>query len=210
VTVPSGSSSFTDGFGALAPGVRLSEGTTVGSWTAIWDGGGRIEPGYDLGPTLALAPAVATTPSTTHSTLVASVPTFGDTDLTMALRTTSQLRQGSPPNPWEVGWAIWHYTDNQHFYYVILKPNGWELGKADPAYPGAQRFLSTGSDRTFSIGSWHSIHITQIGQSITVAADGTPLTTFVDQERPYLQGSIALYCEDSAVDFGALTASGRF
>ncbi len=181
----------------------------MGNWTPIWDGGGTIERRDGSGPELTLAPAVATTPSTTHSTLAVSVATFGDTDVTMTLRTTSQLRQGSAPNPWEVGWAVWHYSDNQHFYYVLLKPNGWELGKEDPSYPGSQRFLATGSDRTFAIGAWHSVHITQIGQSITVAADGTALTTFVDQERPYLKGSLALYCEDSAVSFGALTASGR-
>jgi hypothetical protein len=204
-------STFTDGFGALTPGVARPEGSTFGSWTAVWDGGGTIEPGadLDLGPTLALAPAVATTPSTTHSALVVSVPTFGDTDLTMMLRTRSQLRRGSPPNPWEVAWAAWHFTDNRHFYYLILKPNGWELGKADPAYPGAQRFLATASDPTFPIGAWHTVHITQVGASITLAADGRLLTTFVDDERPYLEGSIALYCEDSAVDFGPLTASGR-
>jgi hypothetical protein len=138
-----------------------------------------------------------------------SVPTFGDTDLTMTLRTRSQLRHGCPPNPWEVGWAVWHFTDNRNFCYLILKPNGWELGKADPAYPGAQRFLATGSDPTFPIGAWHTAHITQVGGSITVEADGQLLTTVVDEERPYLHGSIALYCEDSAVDFGALTASGR-
>jgi hypothetical protein len=207
VTVPS--NSFTDGFGALAPGVRLPEGATAGNWTAIWDGGGSIVSGSGPTPSLLLAPAVATSPSSTHSTLVASVPRFGDTDLTMTLRTTTQLRQGSLPNPWEVAWAVWHYTDNQHFYYLILKPNGWELGKEDPAYPGAQRFLRTGSDRTFPVGSWHNVHVTQTGGSITVAVDGAPLTTFVDQERPYLQGSIALYCEDSAVEYGAITASGR-
>jgi hypothetical protein len=42
-----------------------------------------------------------------------------------------------------------------------------------------------------------------------VAGDGHPLTTFVDDEPAYLEGSIALYCEDAAVEFGALTASRR-
>lgn len=178
-------------------------------WTVVWDGGGTVERHTtgDGRPTLALAPAVATAPSITHSTLVVSGSVFADTDLTMTLRTTRQLRSGSPPNPWEVGWAIWHYTDHRHFYYLILKPNGWELGKADPAYPGAQRFLRTGSEPTYPVGAWHRVDVTQRGGSITVAGDGQPLATFVDRERPYLEGSIALYCEDAAVEFAAVTAS---
>ena len=30
---------------------------------------------------------------------------------------------------------LWRFLDDNHFYYLVLKPNGWEIGKADPAYP---------------------------------------------------------------------------
>ena len=188
--------------------MRLKEGATFDGWAVAWNGGGTIERRADTRATLAMTPAVAATPSVTHSALVVSVAMFADTDVTITLRTMKPLRRVSPPNPWEVGWAIWHYTDRRHFYYVILKPNGWELGKADPAYPGAQRFLSTGADRIFPIGSWYTLRIMQTGSTIVVAADGRPLTTFVDHERPYLEGSIALYCEDSAAEFGSITGPG--
>ena len=49
---------------------------------------------------------------------------------------------------------MWDYTDNNHFSYLALKTNGWELGKRDPAYPGGQRFLATGSDSPTQIGQW--------------------------------------------------------
>ncbi|HEY2231990.1 MAG TPA: family 16 glycoside hydrolase [Candidatus Angelobacter sp.] len=120
----------------------------------------------------------------------------------MSLNTVAQLRQGSAPNPWEVGWVLWHYTDNTHFYYFAPKTNGWELGKEDPAYSGSQRFLATGSSPTFSIGSWHNITIMQTAQNtITVYADGNLITTFTDTERPYTSGRIGLYDEDAHVEF---------
>lgn len=63
----------------------------------------------------------------------------------------------SEPNPWEVGWLLWCFSpdpthpydpsptsnSNFRFYAVVLKPNGWEVSKQDPAYPGGQRFLKS-------------------------------------------------------------------
>ena len=111
------------------------------------------------------------------------------------------------PNTWETAWAMWHYTDNTHFYYLILKPNGWELGKGDPKYAGAQRFLATGSSPKFPIGSWNEIEVTQTGAAIDVSVDGEHLTHFVDEERPYLNGAIGMYCEDSRVYFDDLSVA---
>lgn len=82
------------------------------------------------------------------------------------------------------------------------------MGKEDPAYPGNQRFLATGNT-SFAVGSWHQIHVTQVAGTITVSADGLALTTFVDAERPYLSGSIGLYCEDSQVHFAGVSATGQ-
>jgi hypothetical protein len=207
-TVSPTAPSFTDNFNAIPLGATMTPGTATKGWMPQWNGYGSITRVSDVTASLDLLPAAATAPSQTHSSLVTSVATFGSTDLTMNLRTVSQLRQGSPTNPWEVGWAIWHFTDNSHFYYLALKPNGWELGKEDPVYPGSQRFLATGSTG-FAVGTFHSVHINQVGNSISVAADGISLATFVDAERPYLNGSIGLYCEDSQVDFRSLSATGQ-
>ena len=118
-----------------------------------------------------------------------------------------QLRTGSTPNAWEVGWVLWHYTDDTHFYYLALKPDGWELGKEDPAYPGAQRFLRTASSPTFTVGSWHKVTVQQVANVITVSADGVALGSFTDLERPYLSGRLGLYTEDAQVHFDDVTVN---
>lgn len=94
---------------------------------------------------------------------------------------------------------VWHYTDNTHFYYLALKPNGWELGKEDPAYPGAQRFLATGVEPTFPIGRESTVTITQVGPTMTAAVAGQVLVTFTDRQRPYTSGSVGIYTEDATV-----------
>jgi hypothetical protein len=205
---------FTDGFNAFPLGVPLTDGQIVGNWKSVYNGFGINERVNDATvPMLSLSPQVATAPGLTHAGLVTSVPTFGNTTLTVKSKTISQLRTGSAPNAWECAWTLWHYTDSTHFYYLALKPTGWELGKEDPAYPGAQRFLATGSTPKYPVGPGplflNSVTITQTGNSITAAVNGTTLATFVDQERPYLTGSIGLYCEDSHVEFGVLTATGK-
>jgi hypothetical protein len=156
---------------------------------------------------LLLEPMASTSPTETHAALVVSQNSYTDVAFGADFTTISQLRTSSPPNPWECAWAVFNYTDNAHFYYVAFKPNGWELGKVDPAYSGGQRFLSTGEDMTFAVGSKHSFQITQTGATITVAADGKILTTFTDMERPYLSGKVGFYTEDAKVAFDTVTGS---
>lgn len=188
----------------MTPG-GWNPGTTYGGWTPVFNGFGSIGIVNDpqVGNVLSLAPKASTDPGETHSALVASSASQGDVDFSVGVRTVRQLRTGSAPNPWEVGWVLWHYTDNTHFYYFILKTNGWELGKEDPAYPGAQRFLATGTGPTLAVGTQHTVQVRQVGATMTVDLDGTPVTSFTDSERPYMSGSVALYCEDSEVNYSA-------
>jgi len=212
---------FIDNFNAVPPSPVWTGNTgTDGQWAVQFTGYGRIGEEADQNgpvPVLALAPAPAdptTAPAapypapwlSDHAALVTSLPSFGDSTLNVRERTVAQLRTGQPANPWEVGWVLWHYTDDAHFYYLLLKPNGWELGKEDPAYPGGQRFLATGGT-PFAIGSWHSVSVSQVGNQITASADGTPLVSFLDNERPYLSGSVGLYSEDAYVHFAAVSVS---
>src|SRR5205823_3621365 len=122
----------------------LSDGNASGAWTVQFAGYGCATIGeFGDATLLALQPAVATQTSETHAGLLLGPATSSidaDVDVRARLLTSRQLRTGAAPNPWEVGWLVWHYTDNDHFYYFIPKPNGWELGKRDPAYPGGQRF----------------------------------------------------------------------
>lgn len=206
---PPAGAPLTDQFDQMDTGVPIPEGSTAFGWVTVFDGGGPgVIPALD-GPLsiLTLEPDTATSPPVTHAALARSSRSFGDLDLTLDMRTTAQLRTGSAPNAWEMAWALWHYTNNTHFYYVVLKANGWEIGKADPAYPGAQRFLATGASPTYAVGTRYTVHIEQTGSTFTVAVDGTPLATFTDLERPYRSGYIGLYTEDAAVDFSTILAS---
>lgn len=181
---------------ACAP-APWAEGSTHGAWQVIYTGYGSVTESDGV---ITLSPRSAREPAVTHAGLVATTAVSGsEISTTIATRTTRQLRQPEP-NPWEVGWVLWHYTDDEHFYYVALKPNGWEIGKEDPAYPGAQRFLVTGT-KAFPLGLWHEVTIRQSGATFVVVANGESLATFTDTERPYTAGRVALYTEDATVEF---------
>lgn len=102
-------------------------------------------------------------------------------------------------------------NDSAHFYYLALKPSGWELGKRDPAYPGGQRFLATGATPSFPIGTWEHVEVTQATDgnghptfTVKATVNGIPVTlaTFTDTERPYLSGKVGNYNEDSQGMYG--------
>jgi len=198
---------FSDGFEGYPTGQAWQDGTVHGPWVAAFDGYGTTDVETDGSNVLSLAPAASQSASETHAALVRTAQSFGDIDYSVAVRTVSQLRSGTP-NPWEVGWVLWHYSDNTHFYYLALKPNGWEFGKEDPAYPGAQRFLGGDYSPTFAVGSWHTVRIQQQGPTMTLWADGVRLGSLTDGERPYTTGAVALYSEDAHVHFDNVSVTG--
>ena len=173
-------------------------------WYIAYDGHGRAGQTSGSGATrITLVPARAASPADTHAALALSRRSWGDLTAEIRVRTIRQLRRPHP-NPWEVGWILWHYRSNQHFCFIALKPNGWELGKEDPAYPGNQRFLATGSYPRFPIGRWYTVTVQQIRKVITVRVDGHHLVRFTDTENPYQRGRVGLYTEDSAATFQPL------
>lgn len=194
--------SFFEDFSGMPVGHCYPDGSEVGVWRFVYDGYGCS--GFvssNANTMLSEAPMTAIRPDETHAALVLGPAVAGDFTLEVSAATARQLRSGSPANPWEVAWILWHYTDDLHFYYFAAKPNGWELGKEDPAYPGAQRFLATGSAPVFPIGRWYRVRVTQEGETIQVFVDDLLITTFTDRERPYSSGRIALYSEDAEVYF---------
>lgn len=175
-----------------------AEGSIHGPWRVAFTGYGSVQASPD-GNHVLLQPAQATSAQSTHASLMISTTSYTTVRFRSSTTTMRQLRQGSTPNPWECAWMVWHYTDNTHFYYLALKPNGWELGKEDPAYPGAQRFLATGVEPTFPIGRESTVTITQVGPTMTAAVAGQVLVTFTDRQRPYTSGSVGIYAEDATV-----------
>jgi Domain of Unknown Function (DUF1080) len=195
---------LTEDFDTLTPGERWRDGEQHGQWQVEYAGYGTtavlVEGGRHL---LSMSPRVAEDAGTTHGGLVTTLAQFENIDVTAQLRTERQLRRQAP-NPWEVAWFVWHYTDDHHFYSVVLKPNGWELGKEDPAYPGSQRYLATGSTPSFPVGVQHTVRVQHVGNEISVWANGNLLTTYRDTERPYRVGRIGLYTEDAHVHFDSV------
>jgi len=181
---------------ARTPGLELGH-----AWRIGYNGYGHISArwrGHAI--RLTLEPARPKSATSTHAALVLSARRWRDFTAVIRLRTNRQIRRRRP-NPWEVGWVLWHYVNDQRFYYILLKPNGWELGKEDPTYPGGQRFLITRSRPVFPPGKWYTIRVQQHGDVIRVSVDGRRLVRFVDTRHPYLAGRIGLYVEDASATF---------
>ena len=115
---------------------------------------------------------------------------FTDIDVTAKLGTVRQVRNG-PANPWEVAWLLWHYTDDQHFYSIVLnRTDGNSAGGS--GLSGPQRFLATGAHADVSDRRQRTVRVRQIKNSITVWVNGRLLATATDRERPYVGGRIGL------------------
>jgi hypothetical protein len=189
---------FNESFAELPASVPWADGLEYGAWTSVYDGYGTTR--VEAGETWVLSQTPKTTKSdgVTHGALAVTRQKYGDVDFSVQQRTVTQLRMPHP-NPWEVPWVLWAHADDTHFYYLVLKPNGWELGKEDPAYLGAQRYLATGSSPTFCVGAWHTVRVRHVGHTIEAWGDGQLLVSFTDRERPYSRGHIGLYAEDAHV-----------
>ena len=207
VPAGAGSLSLTEDFESLSTATSWADGSTHGPWKSRFDGYGRVGVEHAGSKVLLLKPKASDSPNETHAALVTSRKTFSSMELSVRAKTVRQLRSPSA-NAWEAAWVLWSFKDNTHFYYVALKPNGWELGKADPAYPGAQRFLATGSSVKFPVGTWNSVKVRQVGNRMSVWANGQLLTTFTDTERPYTSGAIGLYNEDAKTFFDNVRVAG--
>lgn len=180
-------------------GVPWIEGHTDGGWVNQFTGYGTVQ--------LTSPSILSLKPLGTTSALITSTESFGDMNATISPMTTlAQL--SSTPASWQVGWILWHYTDLQHFYYLLLMPHNWELGKEDPAYPGSQRYLVTSGAKGFPPGVPYNVQIAQTGGAIQVTVNGALLVQYTDTETPYLQGSIGLYSEEASVLFGNVSVNG--
>lgn len=177
------------------------EGEDRGRFRIVYDGHGSVSGNEDE---VLLEPRSADDLSVTHGGLVVTTQTWDRVDFDVDVTTEAQVRQ-DPANPWEVGWVLWNYTDDDHFYAIALKPNGWEISKQDPAYPGKQRFLVTGAEPSFPIGESQKVAVRQSGAEMVVSVGGRVLATVVDDERPYSSGSIGFYTEDARVRFTDLS-----
>jgi F5/8 type C domain/Domain of Unknown Function (DUF1080) len=151
----------------------------------------------------------------TEASLVTSTKQWSNFDLSIDVKTVKQLRQGSPPNPWETAWVFFRYTDTFHFYAFLVKPDGIELEKKDcnsctDPYQ-AQQYLVTESSPTLKIGSWSNWKISAIGNHIIITVDGNKVVDYVDQgmSSKLASGDIAMYNEDASAQFDNVYVTPR-
>ncbi len=185
------------------PNGAWAEGSTHSPWYVEYNGYGSVGVQQLLSTKVHYQrPMTSTYPYETHASMVVSNQTFNGVDLSLRHKTQKQLRRNSRPNPWEVGWTVWGHADDQHFYYFIFKPNGIELGKVHPDYPGAQRYLYTASSPKQSIGLWYTVRVRQVGATMDVWVNGNQVIKgFIDTpgpagDEPYYSGKIGMYNED--------------
>ncbi len=200
--------------GQVGMTTQHTDGDIVGDWKVVFAGYGAVQSYAKNSKRLALTPRAVSDASATSASLAVSTESFADKRVRINTRlvTTEQLRLNDAPNPWEVPWLVWDYQDNEHFYYAVAKPNGWELGKRDPAYPGGQRFLATGSDIAVQIGDAATLNVVRVDLGdktrIKLKIDGALVANFIDDERPYSEGSVGAYTEDAAVEFKRTAVNG--
>ena len=200
-------------FSKVTNGTYTDGGTFSGTdrWNVNFAGYGAVKTVRQAPSFTQLTPQVSTG-GQTHAALVTSqkVLTAPCTTINARLRTATQLRTGATPNPWETAWLVWDFVDNDHFTYLAAKPNGWELGKRDPAYPGGQRFLATGPTTT-AIGSWVNTTVVRKAgtnsATLTVSLNGKQVGTVTDMERPYTSGKLGMYTEDAQAEFDTIKTS---
>ncbi len=196
-TDPNDTSVFSDDFsGTLATLEEKWNGAKdeIIAWS---DGDGTIA--LENGE-LSMTPKVATSPTITHAPLIiAGEYNWGDYIFESRMKTVSQLRTGSAPNAWEVGWLLFRYTDEDHFYYFIHKPNGIELGKEILNSSGQQdqQYLVTKTSPTLTLGQWNNYKVVLKGANIKVYINDVLVADYTDNSNPYLAGKIGLYNEDA-------------
>src|SRR5437868_15488679 len=85
----------------------------AGGWHTWWGQVSQAQGAFTLSSQAPLAPAE------THSALLTSRATWGDQAFSYTMTTLGQLRLGSAPNPWEVGWSMFRFRDLHDYYWFI-------------------------------------------------------------------------------------------
>ena len=186
---------------ALALAAAPVAGATAGPgpWRSWW-GATSVRQGV-----FRLESTPPSSPSETHSALLTSAPLRGDATFSFTATTLAQLRLGSAPNPWEAAWAMFRFRDLENYYWFVLKPNGWELGKKQGS--DTQRFLATGPSPTLALGRPNAVRIVTEGSRIRITVDGAAVVDFTDPRPLPAGGSVGLYEEDARVRFDAVSVT---
>jgi hypothetical protein len=177
-------------------------------WKCLWNGYGLSGVKKDVGNRniFFMYPSISQSPDQTSSNLVKSTKIFSDFEFSIDTKTIQQLRKNGSPNPWEVAWIMFRFTDITYYcyYYFTVKTNGIELGKYDGGEPiKGQQFLYTAEIPKVTINKWSTWRINVVGNHILIYVDNIKVVDYIDNtiSERLKSGSIGLYNEDASVEF---------
>jgi hypothetical protein len=147
------------------------------------------------------------------SALTLSTRSYKNFHMNLDVRTVSQTRENSPPNPWEVAWVFWHAIgngtdemDRTHFYYFVVKTNGLDIGKYDGGTnPDSQQIIAIKyypleTSIYNKVGEWYNWDIIVLNDHITVKVNNATAFDIINSAS-FVSGRIGLYNEDSKTEF---------
>lgn len=181
---------------------NLIKSMTAKDWNIVWHGYGEVS--FDSDGILQ-APQVSTRKNETHATLVTSKYTdenpMSDFDITLEVTNEAQLRENDPANAWEVFWLFFNLKVNpdqtKESNYLIIKPNGIELGTAYGEL--GQKYLYTKGSPSRPIGVRYKLRVQKKGQTVKAWLDDVLVLDHTDSRLYQRAGSIGLYNEDAKV-----------
>jgi hypothetical protein len=192
---------------AVCLSILISVSASAVEWRTAYDGFGRVQIREN---SVRLTPQASTRADETHAALVLLPQTerrpVRDFRVTFRYRVRQQLRQpASEVNPWETLWLFFNYRtegENKETNYLLLKPNGLEIGKAWGEKE--QAFLHTSPrPRVTDPGNWQEVEIERRGNELFVTLNRGLTEQIALSGRNTLfsyRGSIGLYTEDADVE----------
>ena len=103
---------------------------------------------------------------------------------------------------------MFDYVDADHCTYLVLKPNGWELGRRDPTGNGGQLFIATDGwvNTPPDLSSFRTVNIERRGDTLLVGVPSMALNISRIVPFTFKDGTTgagcftAFYTEDAAVE----------
>ncbi|MCX6714521.1 MAG: hypothetical protein NTX72_01775 [Candidatus Uhrbacteria bacterium] len=185
----------------VLPQAAVLAATNSASFAVVYNGYGTVAQASGV---VNLIPMAATQPSETHAALVVSKQSVHQPfQLSYTMKTTQQLRTGSTPNPWEVGWFLFGYKSTGAFKYLVMKPDGYGFELGESLLNNNQNFLYTSAfnQDLFPINTDYNVTVLARKNVVTVTVNGKKSLqyTLSSKDTLSLDGQYGFYTEDAAV-----------
>ena len=166
-------------------------------WSTLYNGYGYVT--WDASG-VKFAPKASIAPDETHAVMILKNNTsVKDFVVKVKAKTIKQLRQNSPANAWECFWFVFNYLPTADGYktanYVILKPNGVEVGTMDSSV--GQKFLFTSGSPTLKLDVFNNYEIRKTGKNLELLIDGVSIFNKTFDALYDQAGTFGLYSEDA-------------